>query len=221
MAALCRTGSKPNVSRRPPSNILYAFPTFDKCDSLLYLPSTMSKHLNTGDTVALSKLFNAHLDRNCDFSMSGCFSNVTSVQQLVKVYQLMDDLQPDRIMCVHTTKVVENQILASIYLKFTDCKAIYDSYATSIQHRKYGHIHTGDRIKDLHRRLFDDLNLSEELRKEYSALTETADDFVVYMTLNMVFTFDEGTKKVTRWNCNPAMSSMHAVETATKDLCDV
>lgn len=220
MSALCRTGLKPNVSRRPPSNILYAFPNFDKCDSLLYFPSTMTKYLNTGDMTALTKLFNTHLDKNCEVSAASCYKAISNAQQLLKTYELMNELQPDRIMCVHTTKVVKNQILASVHLKFTDCKAIYDSvYNNTLRHQQ-GHFLSGDRALDMKRRLEEDTTLPVSMKEQYLVMAEAASDFVVYVHLSMAFTFDDTTKKVTEMSCEGRLSSMHAVDSATKDLCD-
>ena len=181
----------------------------------------MARHLNSGDITALTKVLHSHLDKNCDFGMSSCFSTVTTTQQLIRTYELMQDLQPDRIMCVHTTKVVENQIMATIYIKFTDCKAVYDRFSTSAAHCKHGGLMTGNRAADFRRRLAIDPKLPNELKEEYMLLTETADDFLLYITLDMVFTFDDVSKKVTKWSCDGNLSSMHAVQTASRDLCDI
>lgn len=83
--------SKPNMSRRLPyNNVIVAFPSFDKCDSLVYFPTTFTKHLNNGDMSALGKLFVSHLDKNCDIAMANCyrFKNHTLGPQLfLKSYE--------------------------------------------------------------------------------------------------------------------------------------
>lgn len=204
---------KPNMSRRPPSSILYAFPHFDKCDSLLYFPSTFTRLLNTCDMPALSKLFSTHLDKNCDIDY--CFPSNCTPQGLLKTYEVLNELQPDRIMVVHSTKVVENRIEASVHMKFTDCKFIYDSVVRSAKKALVGcHMISQDRTENIIHKL----NMQErpeELQKRYIDLAKSEVDLVVYVHINMVLTFDDFSKKVTALGFRGRMTSMHA---ASDDL---
>jgi len=219
-SALMRAGPRINVSRRPPSAILYAFPTFDKCDSLLYFPTTMTRHLNSGDMAGLTKLFNTHFDKKASFNLSSCQHSVNTTQQLLKSYEYSNDLQPDRIMCVHSTKVVENTIETTIHMKFTDCAAIYESVLERVISRNdlpVMHV-TGDRTADIKAHISEALHLPASTKQHYLSLADSGVDFVVYVQLNTAFTFDDMTKKITFMSCSGRLSSMHAVETATRDL---
>jgi len=44
---------------------LCPFPSFHKCNALLYFPSAMARHLNCGDLPSLSELFATHFHKNC------------------------------------------------------------------------------------------------------------------------------------------------------------
>lgn len=211
---------RPNVSRRPHSTILYAFPSFDKCDALLYLPTTMTRHLNSGDTSSLAKLFTTHVDRNCKVNMTRCFKEVTSIEQLFKSLKFTNQLHPDRMMCVHTTKVVENKLHSSIHLKYTDARTIYDFEACSASNLRSKFMLSRNRAEDLRLRLEEDGELTPQQRREFVALAEAGTDFVVYVQLDMVFTFDYLTNKIMTIGCGGRLSSMHAVERVSRDLCD-
>lgn len=219
-SALMRAGPRINVSRRPPSSILYAFPTFDKCDSLLYFPNTMTRHLNSGDMTSLTKLFNTHFDKKASFDLSSCQHSVHTPQQLLKSYEYANDLQPDRIMCVHSTKVVENQIMTTIHMKFTDCAALYASvFMRVIAHNDLAVMHgSGDRTADIKEHITNAVHLEDSIKQQYMDLADSGEDFLIYVQLNTVFTFDDVTKKITFMSCSGRLSSMHAVETATRDL---
>jgi hypothetical protein len=164
---------------------------------------------------ALSKLFSTHLDKKCDIDNPHCFLANSTPQSLLKTYEMLNELQPDRIMVVHSTKVVENRIEASVHMKFTDCKFIFDSVVRS----------TKDAIADCHlisqdrtENIIHKLNLQErpeELQKHYIELAKSEVDLVVYVHINMVLTFDDFTKKVTKLSFKGRMTSMHA---ASDDL---
>lgn len=217
VAALQPTHRKPNVSRRPPSNILYAFPNFDKCDSLLYFPTTFARHLNTGDMTALTKLFNTHVDKKCNVAMFHCFKKFVTPRYLLRSYEVMNELQPDRIMCVHNTKVVENQINASIHIKFTDSKAIFDAVAGSIPDPQVAHLISRDRKENLIHKLTR-FERQDDLQKHYLALAELDVDVVVYFHLNMNITFDDVTKKITGMGFAGRLTSMQIANEPTLDL---
>ena len=220
--ALLHTGPRVNVSRRPPSAILYAFPTFDKCDSLLYFPNTMTRHLNSGDMVSLTKLFNCHFDKKISFELSNCLHAVSTTQQLLKSYEYSNDLQPDRIMCVHSTKVIENQIVATIHMKFTDCASLYQSvFGRILSSTDQSFLAmTGDRVADMKFYIVNDEYLLDSVKQEYLALADSGADFVVYVQLITTLTYDDMTKKITSLGCSGRLSSMHAVESLSSDLCE-
>lgn len=217
VSALQPGDRKPNVSRRPPSNILYAFPNFDKCDSLLYFPTTFARHLNTGDMNALTKLFSTHVDRKCNVALFHCFTKFVTPKYLLKTYEVMNDLQPDRIMCVHNTKVVENQITATLHMKFTDSKAIFDAVAGSIPDLQQAHLISRDRKENLIHKLTR-FERQDDLQKHYLALAELDVDVVVYFRMTMNITFDDVTKKITGMGFAGRLTSMQVANEPTLDL---
>lgn len=123
--ALLAYDQKPNMSRRRPTNVLVAFPVFDKCDSLLYFPTTMVKFFNSVDMESAFRLLNKYIDKRCTISFNGNIYEDLSPQIYAEMTVTSADLQPDRIMCVHSTKVVENQIKATIYMKVTDLQPLH------------------------------------------------------------------------------------------------
>ena len=204
-------GPKVNVSRRPPSNILYAFPHFDKCDSLIYVPCTLTRHLNTGDFTAVSKLFNTHMDKDCRVYMDYASIGEINIKSFLRLHEVMLDAQPDRIMCVHTTKVVENQIMASVYLKATDNRTITDSVARTVKDPICAGLFTMNRAERMKLNLAA-VNRTEEEKLKMIELADSKEDILVYVRLNLVLTFNDFTKKITSIICNGQVTSMHAVK---------
>lgn len=209
MNALNPTKPKPNLSRRPPSNILYAFPNFDRCDSLLYFPCTLTKYMNSADMQGLGKLLFTHLDKDCQIMMDYASQNVTNAKGLMRIYEVMMDLQPDRIMCVHSTKVVENQIIASIYLKCTDVVAIHDSMARTVTdavcHNLF-HLSRTDRLKG---KIANGSKTKEEL-EQITAYINSGQDLLVYVHVQMILTFND-MKRVTKIEFSGELTSLHPV----------
>jgi hypothetical protein len=185
-------------------NVLYAFPPFDKSDSLLYLPVTLTRYLNTADFPKLARLLNSHLDKNCEIAINPKFPMITS-HMLVKLYELMNELQPDSIMCVHQTKVVENQILATVYKKFTACKTIYDSVARSSKRSECS------TLCEIRKTMSCPQNHPSPVKtEELNRLLQAEEMVTVYSRVDLVITYDDVTKKVVHLRCTPILTSMHA-----------
>lgn len=210
-------GAQINVSRRPPSTVLYAFPNFDKCDSLLYLTSSMTRHLNAGDFPALYKLLTTHLQADCFISMHGMVDGL-SIRALTKMFRLMDDIQPDRIVCVYDTKVVENQILSSAHMKFTDSKAIYDAVAKTVKDPLLREMFTEKREDHLRRKILLD-DRPEDEKTQLLALVNSQQDVLVHKRIDFTITFDHLTKKVTNFVLNGNMTSIEAMPSPTPHVC--
>lgn len=202
-------GAQINVSRRPPSAVLHAFPNFDKCDSLLYLTSTLTRHLNAGDFPALYKLLTTHLQVDCFISMHGMVDGL-SIRALTKMFRLMDDIQPDRIVCVYDTKVIGNQILSSAHMKFTDSKAIYDAVAKTVKDPMLRDMFTEKREDHLRRKILLDERPEDE-KEQLLTLVNSHQDVLVHKRIDFTITFDHVTKKVTNFVLNGNMTSMEAI----------
>lgn len=203
---LCLAGSVTKCSQRTP---LYVFPHFDKCDSLLFFPSALARHLNCDDMHAAKKLVITHLTDDCDIRIDICPGRRFDVKTLLKVTQLQNELQPDRIMCVHSTKVIENQIRSTVYFKFTECKSITEGVERENEDPQLQdcvfHTERSDRLK---KRVFE-AGLSEQETQRQCALIDTNQDLLIYVTLDFVITFDDLTKKVTNLDMSGRLTSMH------------
>ena len=203
------SGGKPNISRRRVSNALYTFPSYDKCDSLLFMPSTFIAHINCGDMEAALKLISARFVPDCEIRMH-IFSSRSlklNVQSLIKMHQILNDTQPDRFMCVHSTKVDGNKIRVSVYMKGTDCKVVHDSVVQSVTDPllrpliNMGH-------QDMIKMKIDSCQCTDEQHASMYRLMEAEVDLVVYVSLEMVFTFDDHSRKVTDLDVSGRVTSI-------------
>jgi len=202
-----RPSQRVNVSRKNPTKTaLYAFPTFDKCDSLLYLTHSLARHLNTGDFLSLYKLLTTHLDTNCHILAHDMTQGLT-VRALTKLFRVMDDVHPDRIVCVSETKVVNNQILSSAHMKFTDSKAIFDSVTKRVKDPVLKSIFKENRGDHLRKKIL--MNHRPEQEKElFRELVASQQDLLVHKRVDFTITFDDVRKKVTRFVLSGEMMSM-------------
>lgn len=208
--AIIEKGLKfPNMSRKPKYAPLFVFPSFDKCDSLLYFPTSLARHLNSGDFVGLAKLFNSHVRKTCDIDFACCIQKPSPLG-LVRLFEFMDQLHPDSMMCCHTTKVVENQILSTLYLKFTDCKVIFDSVCGAVKDPMFKSMFSGNRADCLKERL--ELHTRPEAEREkICAVLETDQDFVVYLKIEMSMTVDNLTRKAVAMKFTSQFTSLNAL----------
>jgi len=198
----------PNMSRKPRTNILYVFPIFDKCDSLIYFPNTLSRHLNSSDFVGVQKLFYTHLDRACDITF--CGGVTPNIQQMVKLFEFMDQIHPDNIMCVHNTKVIENEIHATTYAKFTDCNSLRESV---IRNTSDAMVHQmfGDREECFREKMLL-TDLPDDKKEEVDAILKGNKDMSVYMKIVLRLTFDVNTKRGVKLTFDTGITSLEAIE---------
>lgn len=192
------------VSQQPPARSkselkLYAFPSFDKCDALLYFPNTMSRYLNSGDFPSLSKLMNSHCDKSCGFLLPvysktpSCFTST----KFLELFTLMNELHPDSLMCCHSTKVVENEIQARMYFKFTDCQALYDALRRNIKDPMLSALMARERVTKFKQEL-EVINKPPHQQQELNDLLASGQDLLAYGQVDLGLKFDEYTKKITR-----------------------
>lgn len=185
----------PNLSRKFRDLKLYAFPSFDKCDSLVFFPSTMSRHLNSGDFSGLTNLMNQHLHKNCLVRISPHSNIRLNAPMFIKLFEVMNDAHPDSVMCVHTTKVVDNAIGAKMYFKFTDSQVINNSMARTVTDSMFNPMFARRRSS----RFQDNMDMSSKTEQERQALTAIVDsdvDLVVYGKIDLKLSFDDASKKV-------------------------
>ena len=196
------------VAKKTP---LYVFPSFDKCDSLVFLPTTLTRHLNTGDIPAVRKLLLKHLDRECNISIFHCFDNM-SLKLLLSMYQLMDEMQPDRIMCVSSTRVVGNQIIAQAHMKFTDSKMIHDAAIQNVSDPVLKPFLNKECREDGFKLKIINEKRPPEEEAHMIAMVDSKQDLTVYVSMDFVLTFSEQTKKITKFWCEGKVTSLQLKE---------
>lgn len=204
------SGTKPNLSRRPPTATLYAFPSFDKCDSLVYFPSTFARHINTGDVQGIEKLLSSHATKDCDVRM--CFSDLKlTTRTIVQMYKILDAIRPDSFMVMHSTKIVENEVRALVYVKATDNKAIHDTVSKSITDPLFAPLFNTARSDGLKMVVDMQRERTYEEREKLLDLARSDEDLVVYVQTEFVLRFDDITKKVTHFSIRTKTSSLEPI----------
>lgn len=189
-------GGKPNLSRRQQTSALYVFPNFDKCDSLVYFPSTFTRHVNSGNLTALSKLLTTHLSKDCLIRM--CFTDQRlNPAAIVDMYDILLRLQPDCMMCMHTTKIEDNTVRARVYLKGTESKYLHETVAKSITDPLFAPTFNVDRMDALKLRIDMQEERDEADRQRLLELAASEVDLVIYVQSEFVITFDDFSKKIT------------------------
>jgi hypothetical protein len=205
--SLSTTNRGPNMSRKSAGAMIYSFPSFDKCDSLLFFPATFTKCLNSGDLPSLSKLILSRIDQRCDVSLANI--NV-SVPNMVTMFGIMNEVHPDSVMCVVGTKVVENQIRAKICYKYTDNKTLRESMEKSFPDPIVYKACSGPRTDPDQLMQFVQSKPANE-RAEIAYTLQHAEEVVIYGNSYMTLTFDNYTKKVTGLQLECEFTSFTAV----------
>jgi len=212
--ALTEGAKMPNMSRRAPTNVLIAFPTFDKCDSLIYFPSTLARLINSDDMTATSKLFATYFRKDCMIDYIANVGKITKFtpKTFVGLLHVANVLEPDRIMCVHSTKVVDNTIRATVYMKLTDTQPLYDymSQTLSSADAAIAALCQQDRAKRLKYYIHDEL-MSESAKEEIAQHSESQEDLLVYIQCNLVMTIDDVAKKISHMDLTYVLTSLQPV----------
>ena len=199
----------PNVSKMNANNLIFAFPRFNRSDSLLYLPHTLTKLMNSGDTDTISKLFQHHLDKNCVVMLG---PERIGVSALLSMSRVISDIRPDLIICVRETKVVGNVIYASSYMKYTDVKQSYISDVINTADEQVKHKFTKKREYLLNKGEHSGPQRTDEEQTELAALAASDANVLVYATCNMMFIIDDKTKKIVKFCFDRRITSVHATE---------
>ena len=191
---------------------LYAFPSFDRSDALLFLPSTLATHFNSANEHATTKLIKSHFDKNCMVLISCLSDDNFNANLFIKFNELVTNVHPDAFMCVHSTKVIENQIKSAVYMKFTACKSLYDSVSRCAMDPLFTPIFGMDREQSMKRLINREEDTPEHQKQQYYALVETEEDLVVYVKAELVLTIDDLTRKVTCMTMSGRVTAMVKTE---------
>jgi hypothetical protein len=187
-----RVMKAPNLSRSRTA-ALVAFPTFDKCDSLVFFASTMARCLNAADFPALRKHMAYHFDKNCLVVYKGMPLNVDT---LLKRLELNTELHPDMLMCARHSKVVDDRIEAKLYAKFTDIPSLYEPLTRSLRGTSDQDYLSEPREKHLKTKLNGHENFTRSERESMSRLIDLREHLTMYMTMHLSLRFNPRTHKV-------------------------
>lgn len=198
---------KPNMSRRTGDTKLYVFPSFDRCDSLLFFPSTLARHLNSGDIPAVKKLFQSYLDKNCEINYVPVTHYQMTAAVLFRIYDIRNDLYPDLITCIYNTEIEGNVIRAVGFSKFTYCKAVYNSVVGTIHDEPFVPMSKRSWQEHLHRKVKRE-NKPPAESEHYLALVDSGCDLLMYTRTEFTLTVDDVTKKIKSLVLNASTTSM-------------
>lgn len=221
---LARSSSSDDMNQqrmvKPTVTTLYAFPSFDRSDALIYLPTSLSRHLNCGDMKEVSKLLTSHLDKNCMINMSFMEPGSLNVKYLIRAYEIMSDMHPDMISCATNIVVSDNKIRASIHAKFTDVKTIHDYIRATVKDPFFAPVLKKDRIEGMREELEKDGRPPEEV-DHFVSLVSSGEDLLVYINLSLEMTIDDLTKKVSAFTMTGRVTSMHPVAKTVGQTLDL
>lgn len=171
------------------------FPVFDKSDAMLYLPSTMAKLANSGDIEKFTTLLRTHSDKNAKVILCNKTNLEIPVSKFLELVELVDDLYPDSMNCMHSTKVINNKIVAVMYYKYTDTPEIYEHTNSMVTDPLFRTFFVGSR-KDIVQRALQLHSKSDTLQKDINTLIDMQEELQMYGKSDLVMTFDAYSKKI-------------------------
>ena len=210
MAITHRAFKGPNMSRKISGTRLYPFPSFDKCDSLLFIPTSIAALCNCGDMPALSKLLHSRASKDCRIQVDVLSDDDMSPDFYVKMQGIIVETHPDIILCVHSTKVIENQIIASAVIKFTASTAMHKSIARVKKDPTFDPLFSVEREQSLRHMILRE-DIPEHERVQFYALLDTDLDLVIHKKTEMVLTFNDTTKKLTRMSMKCRLTAIEVI----------
>jgi len=200
--------------------MLYAFPSFDRSDSLIFLPTSLCRLLNSGDLPELSKLLRSHFAKACTINMSFWDGPKIDVNILLRLYTMLLEVHPDNIQVAQNIKVDGNKITASIYGKHTDSRALHEAVHRTNRDPFLTKKLIRGRAAEFQRVLKHDPRPPEELQR-YHEMAASNDDLILYLHLDLEYTIDDLTKKVSNFSLNGRITSMEfAKKNTTSSLVE-
>jgi len=182
---------------RCPELKLFTFPHFNRCNGLMYFPSTLVSFLNNFDLSSMSGLFHTFFHRDCSIRIEDTtlMGSPASPARYIEFQKLMNEMHPDKYMCMHSTKEVGNQIQAALYFKITEYKAIYESVAQSKRHPHFQPLLVPSRSQHLKSK-FNLTSLPEDKLTQLSELLDTGVDVELLGRIDLRLVFNRHSKLV-------------------------
>jgi len=196
----------------------FAFPSFDKSDSMIYFPCTFARLINSGDTPKLRSFLKLHTMKGCEVSLSRDEDFAISLARFSTMMETTDIAQPDIVVCMHTTKVEANSIRAVLYFKYTDAPEMYDYLDNFISDPLLKAIYTGKR-KDVLTHNLQLKQLSMEKQEEIYSIIDLNEDLQVYGKMELELTVDDKTKKITKFQYIGRLNSICHNGTMYEAVC--
>jgi len=190
--------------------LLPKIPPSIRCDSLASFPIALTNCLNSGNNQGLADLVRSSLDHSCDLRVMPAAGNL-SYESFLKVFELMNELHPDRILHVNTTTVVNNQVTAALYMKCTDCKALYQAVARTVTDPALFRIVPTSRAQYMAARI-PIHDQSEEDQQKLINLVDSDFNLIVYGYIYVTLTFDDVTRRATALQMAGNLTSAHVAE---------
>lgn len=159
-----------------------------------------------------SRLLLSRLDKNCVINVPYLASEPVSAALLVQFHALLSEIHPDSVACVHSTKVVDNKIVATIHTKFTACNTIYDSVARERKDPLLQPMFGVQRSASLIRNINMEDRPEEEKNQFIHCVNSTREDLVFYVRFELGLTVNDVSKKVTRYELIGHVTSVHPSE---------
>lgn len=189
---------------------LYVFPSFDKSNAVIYLPSTLARLKNSGDTERILKLVQRHCSKDCSVILGKNTDMTIPMDLFMGLVNCSAILYPDAISCMHTTRVIDNKILATMYYKYTDYPSIPDCarMLPQLQGDPFRlAAFTGARKETVTSKLKLD-DQPEDVRNSIVDLLDREEEFQVYGKEELTFTIDPCTKKIASYQSLNTMLSV-------------
>ena len=201
------------AEKKAPLAMLYAFPSFDRSDSLIFFPTSLCRLMNSGDIPQLSKLVKSHFAKSCAINISFWDGPKIDVNFMLRMYAMMLEIHPDSIQVAQNTKVDGNRITSSIFAKHTDSRAIHHAVSRTTKDPYLSTKLLRERGEELQKVLQREPRSPEELQR-YHEMAASDDDLTLYLHLEVDYLIDDLTKKVSHFSINGKITSM---EVAKKD----
>eukprot|EP01032_Pedospumella_encystans_P009132 gene9132-10779_t len=158
------------------------------------------------------------MNNSCKITLNGKNVSEISFENYKKIMTVGSDLEPDRVMCVHSTKVIENQIMSTIYLKVTDVQSLYTSLSrTSKVFDDENFISIGmfpDRTRRFQYYAAESPH-REEITQTLMSYAQREEDVLLYMRVEFALTVDPITKKIIHFTHGCEITSVHIAGTET------
>eukprot|EP01032_Pedospumella_encystans_P022065 gene22065-25014_t len=195
------------AERKASEAMLYAFPSFDRSDSLIFLTTSLCRHMNCGDMAAISRLITSHFSKSCDIKLSYWDEPSIDVQFLLKLYQMLMEVHPDSIQVAQNIKVDGNKITASIFSKYTDNRTIHDAVRRATVDPTFSNAMKVGRAEE-----FRQIGISTTYEtKDYEQMVASQDDLRMYMHLEVEYVIDDMTKKVSKFTVNGKITAIEPI----------